>query len=407
MEARPKLLRTNASFRRLFLARAASFTGDGAALVALLLYVKSTQQSGTAVGGLLLAMSLPRVIGPMAGALADRMDRRTLMVACDLGQAAVFALIALVLPPYPVLLVLVVISATLTTAFEPASRSAMPALVESRDLPSANALLGTAFNLQIAVGPLLGGALVSGLGVRGAISANALSFMISAAFLLRLPPQIPTVEGERERLLADTKAGLAFVRGHAVAKAIVVTLFVGVSFAALDNVALVFLARDSLRASEFGFGALNASFGIGMILASLLMLRFAMRVPPRALFLAGWAISAAGTLATGLAPVLLIAIGFQVLAGSGNGLDNIARDTLIQRTVPGAMLGRVYGLTGTAAFLSSGLAYAAGGVLLDFMSARTVFVIAGAGTFAAVLIANAMLPSGAGEPEAAVGAAEA
>jgi hypothetical protein len=75
--------------------------------------------------------------------------------------------------------------------------------------------------------------------------------------------------------------------------------------------------------------------------------------------------------------------------------------------VPGAMLGRVYGLTGTAAFLSSGLAYAAGGVLLDFMSARTVFVIAGAGTFAAVLIANAMLPSGAGEPEAAVGAAEA
>lgn len=398
--ARPKLLRNNPPFRHLFLARSASFTGDGAALVALLLYVKATHRSGSAVAGLLLAMSLPRILGPLTGALADRMDRRWLMVACDLGQASVFAVIALTLPPYPVLLILVALTATLTTAFEPASRSAMPALVETGDLPSANALLGTAFNLQIAVGPLLGGALVAGLGVRGAISANALSFLISAALLLRLPPQAPTGEGEREHLLADTKAGLAFVRGHAVARAITVTLFVGVSFAALDNVALVFLARDDLRASEFGFGALNASFGIGMILASLLMLRVASRIPPRALFLAGWAISAAGTFATGLAPVLIVAIAMQMLAGSGNGLDNIARDTMIQRTVPDAMLGRVYGLTGTAAFLASGLAYAAGGALLDVFSGRTVFIIAGAGTFAAVAIAHIMLPKGAGEPEA-------
>lgn len=387
-----RLLRDNAPFRRLFLARSASFTGDGAALVALLLYVKGAHQSGATVAGLLLATSLPRILGPFAGALADRMDRRTLMVSCDLGQAALFALIAWTLPSYPILIVLVTITSVLTTAFEPASRSAMPSLVEVAELPKANALLGTAFNLQIAVGPLLGGALVAGLGVRGAIAANALSFMISAAFLARLPSRAPTGSGEREHFLKDTKQGLRFVKDHAVARAIVATLFVGVSFAALDNVALVFLARDELGASEFGFGALNASFGIGMILASLVLLKVATRFDARRLFLAGWMISAVGTFATGLAPVLAVAIAFQIFAGSGNGIDNIARDTLIQRTVPDAMLGRVYGLTGTAAFLSSGIAYAAGGALLGVFSARTIFMIAGAGTFAAVLLASAMLP---------------
>lgn len=396
-EPRPRLLRTNPAFRRLFLARSASFTGDGAALVALLLYVKGAHDSGGAVAGLLLAMSLPRVLGPFAGALADRMDRRVLMVGCDLGQASLFAVIALTLPSYPLLLVLVTATSILTTAFEPASRSAMPALVDDVHLPAANALLGTAFNLQIAVGPLLGGALVTGLSVRGAIAANAVSFLISAVLLMRLPGQTTTTEHEREHLLADTRDGLRFVRGHAVARAIVVTLFVGVSFAALDNVALVFLARDNLRASEFGFGALNAAFGIGMILASLVLLRVGTRYGARRMFLAGWLISAVGTFATGLAPILVVAIGMQILAGSGNGLDNIARDTLIQRTVPDAMLGRVYGLTGTAAFLSSGLAYAAGGALLGLMSARTVFLIAGSGTFAAVLLARAMLPRSAGE----------
>lgn len=395
-ETRQRLLRTNPAFRRLLIARAVSFTGDGSALVALLLYVKGTNPSGSAVAGLLLAMSLPRILGPFAGALADRAERRALMLACDIGQAALFALIAVTLPPYPVLLALVTATATLTTAFEPASRSAMPSLVDDPSLPSANAMIGTAFNLQIAVGPILGGSLVTLLGVRGAIAANAISFLISAAFLAGLPRQIAERPGEREHLIADTKAGLRFVRHHAVARAIVVALFVGVSFAALDNVALVFLARDVLGASEFGFGMLNASFGIGMIAASLVLLRVGARFGARGMFLAGWAISAVGTLATGLAPVLLAAVGMQILAGSGNGLDNVARDTLIQRTVPDAMLGRVYGLTGTAAFLSSGLAYAAGGVLLGILSARTVFVIAGAGTLAAAALAHVMLPKDAG-----------
>jgi MFS family permease len=66
------------------------------------------------------------------------------------------------------------------------------------------------------------------------------------------------------------------------------------------------------------------------------------------------------------------------VGGFGNGLENIAADTLIQQAIPREMLGRVFGLTTTAAFGGSTLAYAAGGPLLDLVSPRAVFLIAGA-----------------------------
>jgi MFS family permease len=105
------------------------------------------------------------------------------------------------------------------------------------------------------------------------------------------------------------------------------------------------------------------------------------------LLIAAWLASGIGTIATGLAPLIAIAAVAQGVSGFGNGLENVAADTLIQRAVPREMLGRVFGLVSTAAFGGSTLAYAAGGPLLDLTSARTVFLIAGAG----ILVVTAFL----------------
>lgn len=115
-------------------------------------------------------------------------------------------------------------------------------------------------------------------------------------------------------------------------------------------------------------------------------------VSARAAFLGGWFLTAAGTLATGLAPAIAAVAGAQWLGGVGNGAGNVGGDTLIQRTVPAAMRGRVFGLTSTAAFLGSGLAYAAGGVLVDLVSPRAVFVAASAGVLAASIVGVFLLP---------------
>ncbi len=350
---RPRnLLFRNRMFRRMWTARAISFIGDGIAITALVLHVGSASGTGTAVGALLLAQALPHLLGPMAGVIADRTDQRRLMVACNVGNAVVFGVAAWILPGLPGLLFLVATSATLDTIFGPAGRSAIPALVDEADLLSANAWLGTALNMQVAVGPLLGGLLVATLGTRGALAADAASFLLSAALLLRvrrLPPDRSRAD-DPPSFLADTREGLAYVRRQPIARAVVITLFLGVAFAGIDNVALVFLSRDVLGAGPLGFGVVAAAFGVGMLVASVALSGGRSR-SPRSLFIGGWLLTAAGTLLTGLAPAIWFATVAQAVGGAGNGADNVASDTLIQRSVPREMLGRVFGVTSTAAFV--------------------------------------------------------
>ena len=221
--------------------------------------------------------------------------------------------------------------------------------------------------------------------------ADAASFLLSAALLLRVSPLPPHRSAARASFLADTRAGLAYVRRHAVARAVVVTLFLGVAFAGIDNVALVFLSREVLGAGALGFGVVAAAFGIGMLVASIALSSGRGR-SPRMLFIGGWTLTAAGTLLTGVAPVLWFAVAAQAIGGLGNGADNVASDTLIQRSVPREMLGRVFGLTSTAAYVGAGIAYAAGGPLLDATSPRFVFLVAGVGVLAVVGLAHILLP---------------
>lgn len=374
-------------------ARAISFIGDGIAITALVLHVESVNGTGTAVGALLLAQALPHLVGPVAGVIADRTDQRRLMIACNVGNAVVFAVAAWMLPALAALLVLVATSSMLDTVFGPAGRSAIPALVEEGNLLSANAWLGTALNMQVAIGPLLGGLFVATLGVRGALAADSASFLLSAALLLRvqsLPPD--RSRSERSSFLADTREGLAYVRRPSVTRAIVVSVFFGVAFAGIDNVALVFLSRDVLGAGPLGFGVVASAFGVGMLVASIALSGGRSR-SPRTHFIGGWLLTAAGTLFTGLAPFVWLAAIAQATGGAGNGGENVASDTLIQRSVPREMLGRVFGVTSTAAFVGGGLAYAAGGRLLDATSPRFVFLVAAGGIIAVVGLAHFMLPA--------------
>jgi MFS family permease len=401
---RANVLRANRGFRRLWAARALSSLGDGIALTALVLHVQSTYGTGIAVAALLLAQALPRLLGPLAGTAADRLEQRRLMILCDLGRAAAFGIAAATLPGLPLLLGLIAIASVLDTLFTPAGRSAVPALVADEDLLAANAWLGTALNVQVATGPLVAGTLFAVVGVRGALAVDAATFLCSAIILLGVPRLDPLrARSETAGFLAETRAGLSFVRSHPVARAVVVTLFLGVAFAAVDNVGLVFLTRDVLSAGSVGFGLAASAFGIGMLMSSI-PLSGARRVPARGLFLLGWLLVGVGTLLTGLAPALWFVVVAQMLGGAGNGADNVASDTLIQRTVPRAMLGRVFGVSSTAAFVGGGLAYAAGGPLLDATSPRAVFIIGAAGTLAVVGLAWTMLPRGVERRPASRGA---
>jgi MFS family permease len=381
------LLRREPGFARLWAAKAISHVGDGAALVALVVYVQQTQRTGVAVSALLLAETLPTLLGPIAGTLVDRVDQRRLMLGAQAGQAVLYGAMAALLPPLPVLLVLVAAASLLATAFAPAGRSVVPILVSPRDLVRANSWMGMALTLQGTIGPAVGGLLVAGAGIRGALWGDALSFAVSAVLvggLPALPPQTP--REERVGLLKGTGEGLSYALRHRVARALVVGLGFGVMFAAVDDVALVFLAREDLHAGSLGYGVLVSVYGIGFALGSLALLR-GRAGGAAAAFSLGLLLSGAGGLLTGLAPVLGLAAAAQAVAGSGNGLEVVATDTLVQRSVPRSHRGRVFGVVSAATLLGGAIARGLGGVLLDLTSARATFVIGGVGVLLVTLVA--------------------
>lgn len=374
------LLREAPAFRALWLSRAVSQVGDGVSRVALVLLV--ADRGSSAVALVLLAATLPRLLGPLVGAVVDRADPRRLLRTCELTAGAAVLTVAVVCPPTSVLLALVAVAAAAATCTGTAGRSALPALVAQERIGEATAWLGTALNLQVLLGGAAAGALVVALGVRAALLVDAATFA-AAVVLLRGLPRLPPPPGPHPPLLADTAAGLRYARRDPAVRALAVGALALVAFLSLGNVALVFLVRDTLGAPGAAIGAAQTVYGVGMVSGSSALLRLSRGNPVRWLLVGAFA-GAAGTAATGLAPALAVALAGQLVAGAGNAVDVVASDTLVQRVVPRAMLGRVFGLVATCAQLGAALAYGAGGVLLAATSPRTVYLIAGTGSLAAL-----------------------
>lgn len=383
------LLRERSPYRPFLGAMSLSAIGDGIATAALILYVQSTEGTGVAVGALLLTQTLPRLIGPLAGSLADRTNTLRLLIGCDLGQALAYGLIAALLPSLGPLL-LIVFAASLMQSGTSAARGAiLPALVGQERLLGANVLLGAGFNLQVAIGPLLGGLLFAAGGADVALAVNAATFVVSAGLLALVHAPRPVVASDRG-LLADAREAIDFVMREPLVRTLILSLTAALAFLSIDNVALVFLVRETLEGGPAAFGLVLAAFGAGMLIGSAAMV-IANPRSPVTLFVLALVLSGTGTVLSGLAPAILVAAAFQVLAGIGNSLDNAASDTLIQQSVPAHMLGRVFGLMAAMAYAGAGLAAAVGGPLLDLTSPRTVFVIAGVGGLAVIAVAAPIL----------------
>ncbi len=281
------LLRERPGFRNLWLALTLSYTGSGASLTALILYAQQTQGTGIAVAAILVALTIPRLLGPVAGTLADRWDLRRLMVGCDLGQVGLYAVIAL-LPPFGVVIALTATATLLTTVYSPARPAFVPVLVKRDELMSANSLIGTAFNMQIAAGPLIGGLLFAAGGATLALSVNAATFAASALLTALIPrdAQARTDPKERASVAQETREGFSYAMHNPFTRVVILTLLFGLIFLAMDNIALVFLVRDTLGGGAAAFGLASTAFGVGMIVGALALLGHR-RFSPVTLYLGG------------------------------------------------------------------------------------------------------------------------
>jgi MFS family permease len=380
-----RLLRRPGAFRRLWLARVVSLVGDSVGLVALMLLVAEETGDGVSVGLLLLAADgTATLLSPLLGVVADRTSRRRTMIACELGQALAIGTIALLLPALPVLLGLVAAQSVLAATFQAASRSAVAELVDDAELEGANAVLGAGtYGLEVA-GPLLVALLLPVLSVPGVLVLDALTFLVSPLLLGGLPRLRPAGRAAAAPGLArQAAAGLRVLWRQRLLRAVSLGFLVVVAFNGVDDVALVFLGRETLRATDAATSLLYAGSGLGLLVGFAVLARRGGRGAPSVAAVAGLAWSSAGNLLTGLAPVLGAAFAMQVVRGGGLSLVDVGTTTLVQRSVPAELRGRAFANLYGGVGLAAAVSYAVGGPLLELLSPRGLLVLAGGGGIAA------------------------
>ncbi|MGI8870308.1 MAG: MFS transporter [Mycobacteriales bacterium] len=399
------LLRHNPGFGLLWSGRTVSFAGDSLAHMALLLYV-AHRSGGPAVAALLIVGDFaPSLFSPVLGSLGDRFDRRRLMITTQVLQAAAVLMLALWMPGLAGLLILVAINANLASAFQPASSSAVPQLVPESDLTRANSIIGFGTYGLAIVGPLGVAVLTPLVGLRGVLLVDALTFAVSVTLLWRLPDLPPTAPhpypraGEtRQGIWRDVVTGLRYMWSNRIVRTTVLGFSALVACTALDDVALVFLAKDTLHASSSLTSLLYAGADAGLLIGFLALTRIR-REAPHLFLVGGIALNSLGNLATGLSWIIALAITSQIVRGLGIAAQDAGGNTLLQRYVPTAMQSRVFANFYTAIGLAAGLSYLGGGFALTSASPRTVLAGAGAAGVLVAIVTGATLSRATRHPD--------
>jgi MFS family permease len=345
------LVRRNRPLRRLLAALAVSQIGDWLYNLALLAFVYDRTHSVTWTAVTTAARVLPIVLlGPFGGILADRYDRRRLMIASDVLRVGTMALLALVaVAGMPVLFapVLAAISTAVSSVYPPAAAATLPRLVDDADLPAATAARSVIQSVSIIAGPA-GGALLLLLGSPAtAFLINAATFAVSAVILLGLPagalfkPSAPNTDAIG--VLRELRAGVVALRDNPLASRLIGADIMCSLVYGAQTVLLLLLARQ-LGYGDAGYGYLLAGCGVGGLLGAGLAARLGAARHPRYAVGAVLLTVAVPSALLAVTPWLAGAVVLAVAVGAGSIAVEVVADTVLARSLDEAVLARAYGL---------------------------------------------------------------
>jgi MFS family permease len=357
------LFSENRQFRRLWLAGVISHLGNWFNYIAIFVLLTELTGSGQAVSWFLIAKFIPTsFLGPAAGVIADRLPRKTIMIASDLCRAGVVLCFLLIRRPDQVWIVyfLALLQESMWTFSDPARRASIPNLCRPEELNLANALGGATWSVLLAVGAALGGFITSLFGWQTAIALDSLTFIISAAMLTKLtlppPPRAPEKEsGDSQTAkkrtwkeytgLNDLKAGSKYVTAH---PKVAVLLLVKSGWALSGGILVMLTVFGeqvySSHGQGSGSGILYSFRGVGAALGPILAWRFlgeTRHAMYRSIGISFFFASGAYLLFS-RAPGLISAAPLVLLGHLGGSVQWVFSTTLLQQTVPDLFRGRVF-----------------------------------------------------------------
>lgn len=380
------VLRGNRNLQLLFGGQVVSSFGDWLYVLALGILAYEITGSATVVAVLTFARLLPyAVLLPLSGILADRGNRKALMVTADLGRGAcMFGLLFVASEEtlwiaYP----LVFLATVFSSLFQPAMSSVLPALVgDEEKLIQANSIWAQMDSVAFVLGPALGGVLALLGAPELAFAINGATFLASAATLLlvRIPPrETPeTAEDEQEEgWLSETLAGFRFLfRENEGVLAALTVAFVGLTFVGGGIWTLILVLSDeAFGLGTEGSGFLNSVYGAGGVVGGLAAgyLASRLRLGPAVI----WSIAAGGVVVIllGISPAGVLPFVILFVVGVFDIVVDVNGTTIIQTGTPEELLGRVFGAFEGILILAMLAGALIVGPLIELLGARATTVV--------------------------------
>jgi MFS family permease len=337
-------LRESRPFRRLWIGQAISLVGRQITTVAVPFQVYVLTRSPLAVGAIGVAQAIPLIGASLwAGVVADRVDRRTILLLTQLGLACCSALFAggalLGHPPLAAVYAVVAVAAGIAAVDAPTRTAIIPNLVRPERLTGALSLNMAMFETALIAGPALAGLVIGRLGLAAAYGLDVATFGASTLALVLLPPQRPPAAEHDPPLLA-LRRGLRFARGQPVI----------LGGFAMDLSAMIFglpralfpvLAATTFHVGVQGLGLLYAAPGAGAAVAALSTGWIGRATALGRVIVVTIAVWGAAVVLFGFATAFWLALALLVVAGAADSLSAVCRNTIMQTIAPDDLRGRL------------------------------------------------------------------
>ncbi|MFD1737736.1 MFS transporter [Bacillus salitolerans] len=383
---------SNKSYLSLISAQTVSALGDWLDILAIITLVAiHWNASPFAVTGIMLCLAGPSIVlGPLAGALADRLDRKKIMIVSNLACAGLIVCVAFTNSLWQVF-VLITLKSIFEVLFMPAKNGKLKEIVHDDDIQMAMSVSSMIDNAAKVIGPTVGGILVATLGVKWAFYIDGMTFLLSALLLLAVPKSNFLNQSEQDAtskklsfqaILLDLKDGISILKGVPILLASLFLFSLALLVLQIADTQFSVLLRLIMEDPTKMLGFVMASSGIGMFVSAALISK--MKLPSVLIttsigcIFVGAAFGTAALL-NGLDDVALYII-FPVICffgGASFGLAAIPFQISIQKQIPVSKTGRVFGTIGSVTTISAFIGMISGGILSTLIGVVHTFILAG------------------------------
>ena len=389
-----ELLRGNRNFRQLWLGQVVSQMGDWFDTIALYTIILNLTGSGRDIGLLLVARFVPSfLVGPLSGVVADRFNRRTIMIVSDVLRAIVVLGFLLVrrADQLWIIYLLTVLQLVFSTFFEPAKTAAIPSIVSDRELLAANAISSVTWSAMLTLGAAIGGIVTGLFGTDVSFVLDSLSFLLSAVLIatVRIPKrparQKKKLNVSRALGITETVEGARYVKRR---PRVLALLLVKPAWGLGGGImTLLGVFGEKIfpvgRSAATGIGVLFAARGIGTAVGPILARRISGEGKKRMQFSIGIAFLIGGVfyIAFGATTSFVFALIVLGIAHTGGSILWVFSTVLLQRGVEDNFRGRVFAAELALLTLTMAVSNYVTGVLLDPVGLSPRVVTIGIGAF--------------------------